>query len=81
MTRPEVLARLQPVFTDFFFDDVVLAPHLTADDIEGWDSLAQISLVLAIEKEFGIRFRVGEVEATKNIGELADLIARRAAGQ
>jgi acyl carrier protein len=50
---------------------------LSAEDVEEWDSLLQISIVVAIEKEFGVRFRVGEVEATRNVGEFADLILRR----
>jgi len=42
-----------------------------------WDSLIHISLLVAVEKAFGVRLRVGEVEATTNVGEFADLILRR----
>jgi acyl carrier protein len=80
MTQSEVITKLQPIFDELFMDKVVLTPELTANDVDEWDSLIQISLLLAIEKQFNIRFRVGEVEATKNVGEFADLIARRAAG-
>jgi acyl carrier protein len=80
MTQSEVINRLQPIFDDLFMDEVVLTPQLSAHDVEEWDSLMQISLLLAVEKQFNIRFRVGEVEATRNVGEFADLIARRAAG-
>jgi acyl carrier protein len=80
MTQNEVISRLQPIFDDLFMDRVALTPELTADDVEEWDSLIQISILLAVEKQFNIRFRVGEVEATKNVGQFADLIARRAAG-
>jgi len=80
MTQSEVIARLQPIFNDLFMEDVRLTPELTANDVEEWDSLRQISISLAVEKHFGIRFRVGEVEATKNVGDFADLIARRAVG-
>ena len=80
MTQSEVITRLQPIFDELFMEKVALAPELTAADVEEWDSLIQISLLLAIEKQFNIRFRVGEVEAAKNVGEFADLIARRAAG-
>jgi len=59
---------------------VKLTPQLSAQDVEEWDSLTQISLMVAVEKEFNVRFRVGEVEATKNVGEFADLIARRVNG-
>jgi acyl carrier protein len=80
MTQSEVIAQLQPIFDDIFMEKVELAPELTAHDVEEWNSLLQISISLAVEKHFGIRFRVGEVEATKNVGDFADLIARRASG-
>ena len=80
MTRSEVIARLQPIFDNLFMEKVELTPELTAADVEEWDSLLQISLLLAIEEAFGIRFRVGEVEAMQNVGEFADLIARRNTG-
>ncbi|MEG9434852.1 acyl carrier protein [Edaphobacter sp. HDX4] len=77
MTQTEILAKMQTVFDDVFLDDVKVTPELSADDVEEWDSLLQISLVLGVEKAFNVRFRVGEVEATKNLGEFADLIQRR----
>ncbi|HEX2919073.1 MAG TPA: acyl carrier protein [Edaphobacter sp.] len=77
MTQSEILARMQTVFDDVFLDDVKVTPELSANDVEEWDSLLQISLVLGVEKAFNVRFRVGEVEATKNLGEFADLIQRR----
>ena len=80
MTQTEVITRLQPIFDDLFMDKVELTPQLTAAEVEEWDSLIQISLLLAIEKAFNIRFRVGEVEAAKNVGEFAGLIARRVDG-
>lgn len=80
MTQSEVIARLQSIFDDLFMENVKVTPELTANDVEEWDSIRQISISLAVEKHFGIRFRVGEVEATKNVADFADLIARRAAG-
>ena len=77
MTQTEILAKMQTVFDDVFLDDVTVTPELSANDVEEWDSLLQISLVLGVEKAFNVRFRVGEVEATKNLGEFADLIQRR----
>jgi acyl carrier protein len=81
MTQSEVITRLQPIFDDLFIDKVDLTPQLSAEDVEEWTSLTQISLLMAVEKQFDIRFRVGEVEATRNVGEFADLIARRLAGK
>ncbi|MBB6145185.1 acyl carrier protein [Silvibacterium bohemicum] len=77
MQQSEVLERLQGVFDEIFLEKVVVTPELTANDVSEWDSLLHVSLILAVEQEFGIRFRVGEVEGTKNVGELADLIAKR----
>jgi acyl carrier protein len=75
--RTAVLARLQSIFDNIFLDDVVVTPELSANDVEEWDSLLHISLVVAVEETFGIRFRVGEVEATRNVGDFADLILQR----
>ena len=77
MTQAEIIARLQSIFDDVFLDPPTLHPELTAKEVDEWDSLLHISLLLAVEKEFTIRFRVGEVEATSNIGEFADLIRVR----
>ena len=81
MTQNEVIAQLQPIFDDIFMEKVEITPELTANDVEEWNSLLQISISLAVEKHFGIRFRVGEVEATKNVGDFAGLIARRVTGK
>jgi acyl carrier protein len=73
----DVYSKLQEVFDEVFLDKVVVTPELTAKDVPEWDSLLHVSLVLAVEQAFGIRFRVGEVEGTKNVGELAELIEKR----
>ncbi len=70
----EIFSQLQTVFDATFLDPVELTPSLSADQVEEWDSLTHISLVVAVEKEFEIRFRTGEVEGTRNIGEFAELI-------
>lgn len=77
MNTDAALGKLQTVFDEVFLDPVVLTRELSASDVPEWDSLIHISLVVAVEKAFGIRFRVGEVEATKNVGEFVDLICRR----
>ncbi len=77
MNRDEILARIQTVFDDVFLEEVKVTAELSAGDVEEWDSLLQITLVLGIEKAFNVRFHVGEVEMTKNLGEFADLIQRR----
>lgn len=77
MKQAEVLAKLQEVFDGIFLEKVTAKPELSAADVEEWDSLMQISLVIAVEQKFRVRFRVGEVEAARTLGEFADLIAKR----
>ncbi|MBR1508695.1 MAG: acyl carrier protein [Eubacterium sp.] len=78
MTREEVYERLNEVFRDVFDDeDITVNDATTADDIEDWDSLEHINLVVAVEKEFGIKFNMGEVNSFKNVGEMVDIILAR----
>ena len=77
MNQTEVLTRLQAIFDDLFLEPVQVTPELSAKDVPEWDSLMHISLLVAVEKAFSVRFRVGEVEATRNVGEFADLILKR----
>ena len=77
MNQSEIISKLQGIFDDLFLEPVVLTPALKADDVPEWDSLSHISLLLGVEKAFGIHVRVGEVEATHNVGEFADLIGKR----
>lgn len=77
MTRVEVLNRLQEIFNATFIEPIHVTEALTAREVPEWDSLSHISLVVAVEKGFKIRFRVGEVEKTKNVGDFVDLILKR----
>ena len=79
MTTSEVYQRLSTVLQEVFDDDELEArPNLTASDVEGWDSLKHIRLVLSVEKAFHISFSASEVGNLKNIGELASLIEAKA---
>ena len=67
--------RLEEVFRDVFEDDEIeISNEMTADDIEEWDSLTHIQLIVAIEKEFGFKFTTIETINLKNVGELINLI-------
>ena len=77
MTQTEILNRLQTVFDDIFLDPVKVTAELTAQDVPEWDSLIHVTLVVAVEKAFQVRFGVGEVEAAANVGEMANLIGRK----
>ena len=77
MTREEIFAQLTEIFQDVFDDDtIVLTDETTADDIEDWDSLEQINLLVAIEKQFKIKFRLADVSNLENVGAMADLVAK-----
>ena len=77
MTQAEIFAKLQDIFNDIFIEPPQITAALSARDVPEWDSLMQISLLVAVEKAFSVRFHVGEVEATENVGEWAELINRR----
>ena len=68
MSRSEIYDRLTEIFRDFFDDDdIVISDETTSDDIEDWDSLEHINLIVAIEQEFGMKFSMGEVTGMKNV--------------
>ena len=67
----DILNKLQPIFQDIFEDDdLLITLESDADSVEGWDSLAHIVLIFAIEEEFKIKFALGELEAMKNVGDM-----------
>lgn len=79
MEEPVVYDKLTTVFRNVFDeDDLVLTPTMTADDVDGWDSLSHIRLVLAVSKAFGVKFSASEVGELKNVGEFAALIRTKA---
>ena len=78
MTREAVFEKLNRIFRDNFDDDdISLTDETSAEDIEDWDSLEQINLVVAIQDAFGIKFNIDEVNAMKNVGEMADAILEK----
>jgi acyl carrier protein len=80
MDNQEIVSRLTPIFRDVFNDNaLVVTESLTAADVPTWDSLSNINMIVAVEKAFGARFSIKDVRALKNVGELIDLIKRKAA--
>jgi acyl carrier protein len=78
MTDPELYAGLDEIFRQVLDDPAIeLKPNMTADDVEGWDSMNHIFIVVEIEKRFGIKFQAAEMEELKNVGELAELVKRK----
>ena len=69
----QILERLTNVFQDVFDDDsIILTENSTADDIEEWDSLNQIRIILACEKEFDIKLNARDINTLENVGAMLD---------
>ena len=80
-TESEIYDSLNGIFREVFLrDDIVLAPQMTAQDVEGWDSYKQIEILLAIEEKFGIKFRTKELDALVNVGDLARTVLTKTSG-
>jgi acyl carrier protein len=73
VTKTEILMKLQQIFREVFDDDsITLAPQTTANEISGWDSLAQVKIILACERAFNIRLRPREINALENVDEMTE---------
>jgi acyl carrier protein len=78
--KSEIESRLTPIFRDVFNDDaLVVTEDMTAAEVPTWDSLSNINMIIAVEKAFGVKFSIKDVRNLKNVGELLDLIKRKAA--
>ena len=74
----EIYERLNNVFRDIFDDETIeVNESTTSSDIEDWDSLEHINLIVAIEQEFGMKFNMNEVTTMKNVGEMVEIIKSR----
>jgi acyl carrier protein len=82
MTEEQIWEGLTAIFRDVFDDEgITLTPATTAADIAGWDSQAHITLTVAAEQHFGVRFRTSELEHLHNVGDFVRLIERRKSGR
>jgi len=78
MDRGEILKKVNAVFIDVLHDEnVVLTDETTANDIEDWDSLNHIRIVVAIEKQFQCRFTSKEIQSWANIGQMIDSVSSK----
>ena len=81
MDLETTMFRIQRVFRDVLEDDaLVLSEETTADQVDGWDSVSSIMLMVALEAEFGIRFNTGEMASLANVGQLVERIDARRSG-
>jgi acyl carrier protein len=75
MDEAQIYARLAEIFEDVFDEDTIkITPELSAKDVDGWDSLTHIRLILTIERAFKIKFSTSEIGRLENVGDLVSLI-------
>lgn len=79
MERIEVLSRLEEVFRDVLDNEEIVLKEETvpATDVDGYDSLSHVQIVVAIQREFGIKFSAAEIQSWKNVSELIDSIINK----
>ena len=80
--KEEILKKIQPIFCKVFSNEKLKIDYDTSPDtITQWDSLAQINLVIGIEKLINIKFNVSELANPKNVGEMIDIIIAKKNGE
>ncbi len=78
MSKSEIMNEVTRIFKDVFDDDeLVISESTSAENIEDWDSLGQINLLIAMEKKFTIKFDIREVTSIQNVGDMINLIERK----
>lgn len=80
MTADEILKELNAIFIDVLeVEDLNLKRETVADDVEDWDSLNHIQLIVAVEKHFGVQFTTQEIQDFANVGDVCDLLEKKLA--
>jgi acyl carrier protein len=78
MTREEILAQVTDLLRDLLDNDALeLTFETSAGEVDGWDSVTHVSLLVAVQQHFGVKFRTAELEGLRNVGHLVDLIHTR----
>ena len=74
----DIINRLNKIFREVFEDSSIqVTKEMTANDVEKWDSLSHLSMIAAVEKEFGIKFKLKELVSMKNVGDLMTAVASK----
>lgn len=82
MDENEILFKVQGIIADVLdLPDLHVTKETTAEEVEGWDSLNHINIVLSVEKQFGIKVGTAEIEELRNVGELVELIKKKVAAR
>ena len=78
LSRDDIRHRITEILADIVDDETLeLDDSTTADDVEEWDSLNHVKLIVAVEQAFNVRFEGDEITVPQNVGELVDLVARK----
>ena len=78
MSIEEVIEKIKPIFKDIFDDESLnINENSNSDNVDGWDSLNHILLVVEIEKKLKIKFSSGEISSYKNVGEMCEAISKK----
>lgn len=78
MDQAAIYVELTEIFHDLFDDDfIVVTPDLSAKDVDGWDSLTHIRLIITIEKAFKVKFSTSEIAKLEKVRDLVSLIASK----
>jgi len=80
MNAEDILSEIQDIMRDVFdLDDLVVTPNTSAEDVEEWDSLSHVRLIVAIERKFKFKFKNSELDSLKNVGDLANVVKSKTA--
>ena len=78
MTADAIRQQLTEIFRAVFDDPALdISDALTAQDVDGWDSLSHINMILGVEQGFGIKFSIKDMRSMHNVGDLIEAIARK----
>jgi acyl carrier protein len=73
----DIFEKLNEVFENVFGEEIEVSAETVAADVDGWDSLHHVQLVMAVEKAFKIRFSGAEIASLKNVGHMVELIQQK----
>lgn len=78
MTKQEIIEKQTTILREVFNDDSLeVTEQTSANDVDDWDSMTHMQVIAATEKEFGMRFALGELASLKNVGDMAELILKK----
>ncbi len=80
MSSDELLPGVQDIFRDVLDEpDLILTPQSNAETVPGWDSLAHVNIITALEQRYKVKFALGELQDLKHVGDLLNLLAKKLA--